>query len=117
VSVRFLTDENFKGRILRELLRRRPALDIVRAQDVGLRAVDDPMILEWAARQGRALLTYDIETMRQYAYDRVQRGEAMPGAFLVLERLPIAVVIEEILLIDDCSREGESEGQVCYLPL
>ena len=43
--MKFLADENFEGAIYRGLLRKRPHLDIVRAQDVGLTAVNDPEII------------------------------------------------------------------------
>ena len=51
--LRLAADENFNNDIVRGLLRRRPDLDIVRVQDVGLSGADDPAILEWAAREGR----------------------------------------------------------------
>lgn len=41
-----VADENFNNDILRGLLRRNPDLDIVRAQDVGLRNTPDPLVLE-----------------------------------------------------------------------
>ena len=44
--LRFLTDEDFNGRVLAGVLRRLPDLDIVRVQDVGLRTLDDTFILE-----------------------------------------------------------------------
>lgn len=44
-----LSDENFNSDIIRELLLRQPNLDLLRVQDVGLREVDDPAILAWAA--------------------------------------------------------------------
>ncbi len=47
--LRLAADENFNGNIVRGLLRRRPDLDIVRIQDVGLAGADDPAILAWAA--------------------------------------------------------------------
>lgn len=46
-------DENFNNDIIRGLLRRKPDLDIVRVQDVGLSGADDPTVLEWAAQEGR----------------------------------------------------------------
>ena len=46
-------DENFNNDIIRGLLRRNPELDIVRIQDNGLSGVDDPTVLEWAAKEGR----------------------------------------------------------------
>jgi hypothetical protein len=48
-----VSDENFNGDIVRGMLRRRPDLEIVRVQDVGLTQTPDPDILEWAAGQGR----------------------------------------------------------------
>ena len=41
----------------------------------------------------------------------------MPGIFEVSRNLPIGHAIEEILLLAECSLEGEWEGQVRYLPL
>ncbi len=41
----------------------------------------------------------------------------MPGVFEVSRAVSIGVAIEDILLLVECSREGEWEGQVRYLPL
>ncbi len=45
--LRLAADENFNNNIVRGLLRRRPDLDIVRIQDVGLYGAEDPKVLEW----------------------------------------------------------------------
>ncbi|MBC8265255.1 MAG: DUF5615 family PIN-like protein, partial [Anaerolineales bacterium] len=103
--------------IVRGLWRRKPELDIVRIQDVGLSGADDPTVLEWAAREGRVLLTHDVTTMTGYAYERVRAGQPMPGVFEVSRAVPIGLAIEDILLLAECSLEGEWEGQVRYLPL
>lgn len=63
-----VSDENFNDDIVRGLLRRKPDLDIVRVQDVGLRGADDPSVLEWAAREDRVVLTHDAAMMAHYAY-------------------------------------------------
>jgi Domain of unknown function (DUF5615) len=52
--LRFLADENFDDRILRAMLEQEPALDVVRAREVGLTATDDRDLLEWAASEARA---------------------------------------------------------------
>lgn len=114
---RFLADENFHNDVLAGLLRREPALDVVRAQDVGLTGADDPAILEWAAANGRVVLTHDVTTMTRHAYDRVRAGLAMPGVLEVSDRLPIGRAVEEALITIECSLEGEWEGQVRYLSL
>jgi hypothetical protein len=115
--LRLATDEDFNNRILRGVLRRLPELDIVRVQDANLPRRKDPDVLEWAAREGRVLLSHDVTTMRQHAYDRVNAGLPMLGVFEVSQELPIGVAIEEILLLAGGSIEGEWEGQVRYLPL
>src|SRR5262245_61232145 len=65
--LKLVSDENFDGDILRGLYRRRPDLDIVRVQDVGLSATPDPDVLTWAAVEGRILLTHDRDTLPNFA--------------------------------------------------
>ena len=110
-------DENFNNDIVRGLLRRRPDLNIVRIQDVGLTGAADEEVLEWAARAGRVLLTHDVTTLTAHAYRRVELGQALPGVFEVSRKVPMAVAIEDLLPLAECSVEGEWEGQVRYLPL
>ncbi|MFQ5851702.1 MAG: DUF5615 family PIN-like protein [Candidatus Binatia bacterium] len=110
-------DENFNNDIVRGLLRRKPDLNIVRLQDVGLSGADDPAVLEWAAQVGRVLLTHDASTITHYAYERARAGKPMPGVFESSRDVPIGQVIEDILLLVEYSLEGEWEGQVRYLPL
>lgn len=112
-----VADENFNNDIVRGTRRRNPAVDIVRVQDVGLSAADDPTILDWAAHAGRVVLTHDVTTMTRYAYDRVRQGKPMPGVFEIGRHLPMGGVIEEIVLLAECSLDNEWEGQVRYLPL
>lgn len=115
--MRWAADENFNNDIIRGLLRRKPDVDIVRVQDVGLSGADDPTILEWAADEGRVLLTHDVSTITRYAYERVEAGKRMPGVFEVSRGIPMGVVIEDLILLTECSLEDEWEGQVRYLPL
>ncbi|MBM4045502.1 MAG: hypothetical protein FJ279_10340 [Planctomycetes bacterium] len=116
-GLRLLADEDFDNDILRGVLRRMPDLDIVRVQDIGLRGAKDFRILEWAAREGRVVLTHDVSTMTRHAYERVRGGLPMPGVFAVSQALPIGRTIEDIVLLAQCSLEGEWEGQVRHLPL
>ncbi len=87
--LRLAADENFNNDIVRGLSRRKPDLDIVRVQDVGLSGADDPTILEWAAQEGRLLLTHDVSTLTRYAYERVKAGKHMPGVFEVSRQVPV----------------------------
>ncbi|AFY34417.1 DUF5615 family PIN-like protein [Calothrix sp. PCC 7507] len=114
---RFLADENFNNQIVRGILRQSPDIDIVRVQDVDLSGADDPTVLAWASQEGRIVLTHDVATMTTFAYQRIQAGLSMPGLFEVSRRVPVGLAIEEIILIAECSIEGEWEGQVIFLPL
>lgn len=115
--LRLITDENFDNRILRGLKNRNPDLDIVRVQDVGLAGVDDPGVLQWAAQEKRVLVSHDVTTITHYAYQRILRGKPMPGVFAIRTSVPIAQAIEDLLLLVECSQEGEWEGQIRYIPL
>jgi hypothetical protein len=115
--VRFTADENFNNDIVRGLLRRKPDVDIVRVQDVGLSGYDDPAILGWCAEQGRVLITHDVSTLSRHAHARTAAGLSMPGVFEVPAGTSVGRIIEDLLLVAECSLEGEWEGQVRYLPL
>jgi hypothetical protein len=117
LTLRLATDEDFNNRVLRGLMRRNPSLDVVRVQDAGLLGKGDAEVLEWAAMEGRVLLTHDRKTMRQHVYDRIVAGLPMPGVFVVNKQTPLAQVIEEILVLVECSLQGEWDGQIIFLPL
>ena len=115
--LRLLADENFNGDIVRGLRRRAPDLDLVRVQDVGLGGADDPAVLAWAAQHDRILLTHDRATMPAHAYERLVTGHTMPGIFIFDSRLSVGPAVQEILLLVECSRQEEWNGQVVHLPL
>ncbi|MBC8163764.1 MAG: DUF5615 family PIN-like protein [Roseiflexaceae bacterium] len=115
--LRYAADENFNNDIVWGLLRRMPTLDIVRIQDVGLMSADDPTVLAWAADTRRILLTHDVKTITQYAYQRVAFGQVMPGVIEVSRLVSIGLAIEDLLLLAEASTEDEWQGQVIYLPL
>jgi hypothetical protein len=117
LALHSLADENFRGSVVREVLRRYPVLDIVRVQDVGLMTAPDPVVLDWAAQEGRILLTHDVKTNTVYAYDRVRAGPPMPGIIEVSRDISIGQAIEELLILLECSEDGELDGQIIYLPL
>ncbi|MDZ8137026.1 MAG: hypothetical protein RM049_17240 [Nostoc sp. DedQUE04] len=45
--------------------------------------------------------------MITFAYERLQAGLAMPGLFEIGRRVWVGLAIAEILLLDECSLEGE----------
>ena len=115
--LRLAADENFNNNIVRGVLRRRHDADFVRVQDVGLSGADDPTVLEWAAAEGCVVVSHDVSTLRKHAYERLAAGLKMAGVFEVPSTVSIGRAIDDLVLIIECSLEGEWEGQVRYLPL
>jgi hypothetical protein len=116
-SLKFLADENFSAVILRGLLRKAPDLDIIRVQDEGLASTDDRITLEWAAKNGRVLLTHDIKTMPNFAYERVADGLQMAGIIVMKPNIQIGTAIDDILLIYECLTPAELENGVLHIPV
>jgi hypothetical protein len=115
--MRFLADENFDNRILRGIRREDAEADIVRVQDTEIYMADDPTVLEWAAKEGRIVLTHDIKTMPKYAYERVKEEKLMLGVIAVHDDAPIGEVIEDLLLSLEIDDPSEFVNQVVFLPL
>jgi hypothetical protein len=115
--LRLISDENFNGDIVRGLLRRHAELDIVRVQNVGLTQTPEEDILEWAAGQGRVLLSHDVSTVPPAAYRRIGDEKPMSGVFIVPDRMPIGRVIDEILFLSTDAEPDEWKEQVVFLPL
>jgi predicted nuclease of predicted toxin-antitoxin system len=115
--IKLLADENLDNTIIRGLLRRNPDIDIVRVQDIDLSGEDDPVVLEWAASQGRVLLTHDVATITRYAYERLANTLAMPGVIEIHTDASIGRVIEDLFMILECGTPEDLDGQIYYLPL
>jgi len=111
------TDNDVHGAIIRGMRRRRADIDLVRVHDAGLMRAPDPDILEWAAREGRILITEDVNTMVGYAWDRVNAGLPMPGVIVRGKLVPIRQAIDDLLLVAFGGAADDFKHQVTYLPL
>jgi hypothetical protein len=115
--MRLLADENVRGAILDGVRLRNPDVDIIRVQDTEIYEADDPIVLEWAAQQGRIIVSHDVNTLAGYAYDRVKAGLPMLGVVEIHQDLPTGQAIEELLIFIGASNPAEWENQVVFLPL
>lgn len=115
--LKIVLDENLNGRIYRGLQRVCDDLDAVRVQDVGLQGEDDPAVLEWAAENGRVLVSHDLNTIPMFAHQRTANGEPMFGLIMIPESMPIGSAIEELQLVIECTSNEEFQNKVEYLPM
>lgn len=114
--LRLLIDQDLDQDILRGLLRRIPQLDAVTAFEIGMSEASDPELLTWAAQAGRIIITHDRTTMPRHAADLMSDGENIAGLFVVLRRLPLHQVLDDLELIITCSENDEWVNIIRYLP-
>jgi uncharacterized protein DUF5615 len=115
--ISLLADQNFNEHIVDGLMRRLSTLDVVLAREVDLTEAPDPVVLQWAAMQGRVLLTHDRRTVPAFARLRVEARLPMPGIFLVSDDMPIGYAIEELLIAVQCLSKDECDGIIRFFPL
>ena len=115
--MRFLADENFNNRILNGLRRLVPDIDVLRVQDTEIYQAPDPIVLEWAAKENRVILSRDVHTLIGYAYDRVKAGLPMPGLIEVSDDVPIGKAFDELSIIIGAGIPADFDQQVKYIPL
>ena len=115
--VRYLVDEDFNGRIVRGVRRRTSGLDTITLQEAGLSDASDSVVLEWAATEGRVVVSHDHRTMRAHAEERLQAASPMAGLILVRQGDPLGEAIDDLVLMGETTSAEEWEGKIVFLPL
>jgi hypothetical protein len=102
--VKWLADECFDNDIIRGCCAALPTLIVVRAQDVPeVAGRDDGTLLAWAGKNERVVLTHDVTTMAPAR----QAQAALAVIELVPDSLPTGQIIDDVLLLDQCSTESD----------
>lgn len=116
MKVRFQADADLNQNIVRAVRRRDPAIDFQTAHDARLYGMDDDVVLAQAAEAGRLLVSHDYRTMpTHFATFVTTRTSA--GVLLVSQALPVAEVVEDLLLIWEASEAEEWINRFDTLPL
>jgi hypothetical protein len=115
--MKFLTDEDFNGVLIKSFRRMFPSSDLVRVVECGLRNQPDPIVLEFAANEGRILLTHDRNTITPPAEDRIHRGFVMPGVLVPAQTIPVREFLNEMDYILNAGDPRDFENRIPYLPL
>lgn len=63
------------------------------------------------------MVTHDVSTFADFAYERVAAGLHMPGVIEIPETVPRSVIIDELILIAAASTLDDWKNRVIYLPL
>src|SRR5882724_8501779 len=86
----FFADHDLNEHIVDGVLRREPALEFIRARDVGIDGRPDPEVLEYAATQSLIIVSHDVNTMPGHAQSRLVAGKHVAGLLMVRQTQPIA---------------------------
>jgi hypothetical protein len=73
-------------------------------------------VLALAAREGRILISHDLESMHGHFWDFSAHQES-PGVFLIAQDVPVAIALEAIIEIWSASEIEEWRNRLVYLPL
>lgn len=102
--------------IVTGILRREPTIDFQTAFAAGLEGVKDPEVLAISAQQGRILVSHDRKTMPSEFAEFITNNQSS-GVIIVSRKLPIEVIIKELLLIWAASSSEEWVNRIAKLPL
>ena len=115
--MRFLTDEHVSPALVRGLKRSLPETDVLELRHTDLLGATDPEVLDFAASQSRILITRDISTVPDFAFERVREARAMPGVFIWRRKASLGDVLADLVLVVQASEADEWANRVIYLPL
>ncbi len=114
---RFLADHDLNEHIVDGVLRREPAVEFVRARDVGMHDRPDPDVLDYAADHGFVVVSHDMNTMPGHAQARMAGRKQVAGLFMVQQTQPIGPIIDSLILICSASEAEEWCDRICFLPI
>ena len=116
---RYLIDENMSPQYRTQLLRHEPSLTVLAVGDEGAppKSTPDPEILVWCEQNQFSLITNNRESMPQHLSDHIAAGHHVPGIFTINRRVPMGLIIDELILIAGASDENEYMDEIKYLPL
>lgn len=87
-------------------------------REIGRATTPDPSILAWTAQEDLPLLTHDVNTMVGFAFDRLRRGEPMPGLIVIRAELDLRAAIEALFEFLVLARPDEDlVNKVRWLPI
>jgi hypothetical protein len=116
-ELRFVADENLNERLVVALQRRVPGLDLLRVRDARRIGRSDADLLDWAAAEGRVLMTHDARTVPPAALTRVREGTAMPGVIVIDDRAAARVTIDDLALLVELATAEDLRDRIVFVPL
>lgn len=116
MKIRFQADADLNEDIVSGVRRREPLIDFQTATEVGLQGLADPLVLAYAAREGRILVSHDRKTMPHYFATFIATG-ASPELFIISQKTDVHTAIDELIMIWSASEAEEWINTVLTVPV
>ena len=114
--ISFQADADLNQIIVTASLRREPAVDFQSSTAASLKGLSDQEVLALARQQERILVTHDRKTMPTQFANFINTSQSA-GVLIVSKKLPIDVIVEELLLIWEASSPEEWINRIAKIPL
>ncbi len=116
MTVRFQADADLNEILVRAVMRREPSIDFRTASAAGLAGLGDKDVLALAAKAGRLLVTHDRKSMPKHFAEFIA-GQSSGGVLIVPQNLPVARVVEDLVLIWAATEAAEWMNRIYSIPL
>jgi hypothetical protein len=124
MALAYLLDENLRGRLWQAIQNHNRRLiyplDVVRVgepPDLPLGS-DDPLILTWAARESRLLVSLDESTIPKHLAALLLAGQHSPGVLFVRSNPLVSIqeIVEWLALIAHATEPHEWIDRIGHIP-
>jgi len=122
VALRYLLDEHLRGPLRRAIQwhnsRGVYPLDVVRVGDfVDLPlGTADAIILLWAEREGRILVSHDRNTLPGHLSDHLRTGRHSPGIFLIRRHTTVTQLMTFLIDAAYASDPVDWQDRIAFMP-
>ncbi len=114
MSVALYMDENVHEAVTRGLRRR--GVDVLTAQEDGMRKRPDPEVLDRATALGRVAVSEDADFLVE-AIQRQRNGTHFGGVIRLPQSLAIGRCVDDLEVIAKATTPEDHANRVIYLPL
>jgi len=112
----FLADENIEPAIVSATRRIEPEIDFQTIDVANLLGAPDAVVLEYAHRELRIVVSHDVNTLIAIAKSRISNGEGIAGLLIAPIWLPPRKIAESLVLVWAASSAEEWIDQILFLP-
>jgi|SRR5579884_2295316 len=122
MALRYVLDENLRGRFWRALRREyaavTPPIDVTQVGDPAdlPLGTTDPDLLLWAEPEGWVIVTLDEQTMPGHHADHLAAGRHSSGLFLLRKNQPWSVLLRELVRLGLTTDPAAVRDTIFYLP-